>query len=230
MIQRLQSLPLLIGLSRGELLDVLERMDIDLCTQPAGTMLAEQGQRVDRLVYVLNGVVSVRQSLAPAPIHVAQQLVAPEGGALLLEPQRLWGRHQQFQHSYTLDTEATVCTLRKRQLMQLCAQYDTVLTNALSLLATISQRTAALTTQPLPADTLSRLRWLVARLMLPHATQLTLLATMETLAARLADTRLNISNALHTLQCQGQASLSRAAISFSADFLSACSPATAKMM
>lgn len=230
MIQRLQSLPLLIGLSRGELLSVLEHMDIDLCTRPAGMLLAEQGQRVDRLVYVLGGAVSARRTLAPAAIHVVQQMSATDGRSLILEPQRLWGRYQQFQHTYTLATDATVCTLRKQQLMQLIDQYDTVLTNVLTLLATISQRTAALALAAAPPDTLSRLRALVARLMLPGAQQLTLLATMEALADWLADTRLNISKALHTLQCQGQVSLSRAMVSFSWDYLSACSPARVKTM
>lgn len=202
MIERLQTLPLLLGLNREELLRIAERMELDFRKCPARTVVARQGERAKEAVYVLSGSMLAERQFDDTGLRMTEQV---EHTPWLIEPEKLWGRNQAYTRTYSLLSEGSLLVLRKLQLHRLATSFDAVMVNLLSLVCTQLSRAAEKLAQPLPDNTNERLLTFLKNNALSPTGQKTLHGTMAQIAQQLATTRLNVSATLHHWEDQGNA-------------------------
>lgn len=199
MFQRLQEFPLLMGLSKGELMRIVETMDFDFRKLPSDTTLATQGERCDRLIYLLSGTLEVRRSFSNAPIEICEQVMSESQAPYPIEPYNLWGMKQAFTHTYTLMTSGNVCVLRKQHVAALIGDYEVVRTNMLSVSCNTVQRMAAFRTLPFPTTPVERLTRFIVLNSLSPTGSIHIKAGMAELAAFLGINRLALSATLHQM-------------------------------
>lgn len=212
MFQRLQEFPLLMGLSKGELVHIVETMDFDFRKLPAGTVLATQGNRCDRLIYLLAGTLEVKRSLSNAPIEIIEQVTWGNEAPYPIEPHNLWGMKQLFMRTYTLATAGSVCILRKQHVATLVGDYEAVRTNMLSVSCNTVQRIAALRDLPFPTTPAERLTRFILLNTLSPTGSIHIKAGMAELAAFLGINRLALSTTLHQLADKGLLTIERKCI------------------
>ena len=209
MFEKLQELPLLMGLSKGELMSIVERVKFDFNKHAEGTTLVSQGERCDRIVYVLSGTVCADLQDAERGFLLSEQI---DTVPMVLEPQNLWGMKQRFARSYSLLTEGSTCSIDKRQLNGLISNFELVKTNVLSLVCNRLQGATALLTEPWPQTTEGRIVRFVRNLALNDSGHKVLHIKMQTLADMTCDTRLNVSQVLNRWQQEGLVSIRRGVI------------------
>ena len=209
MFEKLQELPLLMGLSKGELMSIVERVKFDFNKPAEGTTLVSQGERCDRIVYVLSGVVCADLHDAERGFLLSEHIDAVP---MLLEPQNLWGMKQLFSRSYSMLTEGSTCSIDKRQLNGLVSNYELVKTNLLSLVCNKLQGVTAQLHEPWPDTTAGRIVRFVRNHALTNTGHKVLRIKMQTLAEQICDTRLNVSNTLNQWQRDGLVNISRGVI------------------
>lgn len=209
MFEKLQELPLLMGLSKGELMSIVERVKFDFHKHAEGTTLVSQGERCDRIVYVLSGTVCADLQDAHRGFLLSE---TTDGVPMVLEPQNLWGMKQRFARTYSLVTEGSTCSIDKRQLSSLISNYELVKTNVLSLVCNKLQGVTSQLCEPWPDTTEGRIVRFIRNLALTDTGRKVLHIKMQTLAELTCDTRLNVSQALNRWQRDGLVSIRRGVI------------------
>lgn len=206
MFDKLQSLPLFIGLGVSDLMRIVELVDFDFQKYPEGTTFATQGERCDRIIYVLSGQVNIER------IYTGQELLVTEWTRTTpyaVELENLWGMHQVFNHTYTFTTEGSTCSINKRSLSRLISTYDIVKTNLLSILCNDIQHLHHDLIVPFPATTEARLFQFIERHTNHSEGRKEFRIKMRLLADMIDDTRINVSNVLNIWQEAGLAELRR---------------------
>lgn len=209
MFEKLQELPLLMGLSKSELMTIVERVKFDFNKHAEGTAIVGQGDRCDRIVFVLSGMVC---SDLNVPEHGFLLSEYSDSVPMVLEPQNLWGMKQRFCHSYTLVSEGSTCSITKQQLSWLISNFEIVKTNVLSLVCNKLQTVATRLLEPWPDTTERKLVKFVSDHSLSPSGRKVLRIKMSTLAQLTCDTRLNVSQVLNRWQREGQACIRRGII------------------
>lgn len=209
MFEKLQELPLLMGLSKGELMSIVERVNFDFNKHAEGTTLVSQGDRCDRIVYVLNGSVLAELHDAEHGFLLSEQM---DSVPMVLEPHNLWGMKQRFARSYSFTSEGSTCSIDKRQLSGLISSFELVKTNVLNLVCNKLQGVTAQMNMPWPDTTEGRIIRFVRNHALSESGHKILRIKMQTLAELICDTRLNVSQALNQWQREGLASIRRGCI------------------
>ena len=211
MFEKLQELPLLMGLSKAELLSIVERVKFDFRKHAEGTTLVSQGERCDRIVYVLSGTVCADLNNAEHGFLLSEYT---ESVPMVLEPQNLWGMKQKFSRSYMLVTEGSTCSIDKRQLNSLISSYELVKTNVLSLVCNKLQGVTSQLCERWPDSTEGRIVRFIRNHSLTDMGHKVLHIKMQTLADLTCDTRLNVSMVLNRWQHEGLVSIRRGVVEF----------------
>lgn len=209
MFEKLQELPLLMGLSKAELMSMVERVKFDFNKHAEGTILVSQGERCDRIVYVLSGTICAELQDVQRSFLLSEHI---DNVPMLLEPQNLWGMKQNFARSYSLTTEGSTCSIDKRQLSGMISSYELVKTNLLSLVCNKLQCVTAQVVESWPHTTEGRIVRFIRNHALTDTGHKVLHIKMQTLAELICDTRLNVSQALNRWQREGLVSISRGVI------------------
>ena len=131
MFEKLQELPLLIGLSVSELMEILENVKFEFNKYDEGTTIASQGDRCEKVIYILKGEICVDRRGGDM-IFTENVDKTP----FLLEPENLWGMKQKYTHTYSFNTEGNTCSIDKKQLNYLISNYGVMKTNLLAWCAT----------------------------------------------------------------------------------------------
>ena len=206
MFEKLQELPLLMGLSKAELMQIVERVNFDFHKHAEGTTIVSQGERCDRIVYVLSGTVMAELHDAESGFLLSEQM---DNVPMVLEPHNLWGMKQRFARSYSFVTDGSTCTIDKRQLSGLISSFELVKTNVLSLVCNKLQGVTAQMCEPWPDSTGDRIIRFIRNHALTDTGHKVLHIKMLTLAVLICDTRLNVSNTLNRWQREGLVSIRR---------------------
>ncbi len=209
MFQKLQELPLLMGLGVQELMRIVELVNFDFNKYAEGTTFVNQGDRCDRIIYVLGGIVCADRRDEDNNMLISEYI---DHCPFAIEPQNQWGMRQKFMHTYTFTTDGSTCSIDKRQLSNLISNFEIVKTNILSLVCNSLQATTAELQQPIPPSTEERLLRLLRVNMLTRTGRKVVRVKMEQLAHMTDDTRLSVSRVLNTWQRRGLIQLRRGGI------------------
>lgn len=209
MFDKLQSLPLFVGLGVSELMRLVEIVNLDFQKYTDGKMLAMQGGRCDKAIYVLDG------GLNAEFVDPTLGLMVTEWGdvaPLLLEVENLWGTRQQYSRTYTFLTEGSTCSIEKRQLMRLIGEFDVIRTNLLGMLSNEVQRARLSLHAPVAPTVEGRiLQFIKSRSVLATGGK-EIRVKMTPLAHLVNATRLNVSAVLNAWQDLGLVELRRGII------------------
>ncbi len=197
-----------MGLSVHELMRIVEIVDFDFNKHPEGTTIINQGDRCDKLIYVLSGDICVDYHDADNQILVSEYCTDTP---LVLQPENLWGMKQRFTHSLTFTSDGSTCTIDKRHLSTLISNYEVVKTNILSYVCNKLQNAVGELRQSVPPTSEGLLLQFLWRMSMFKNGRKIIRVKMNNLAEMLSDTRLNVSNVLNMWQEQKLVTLHRGA-------------------
>lgn len=200
MFERLQELPLLMGLSVNDLMNIVEKVNFDFGKYTEGSTLISQGDRCSRVIYVLNGIVCADHREAERNLMISEYI---DDTPFALELQNLWGMRQYFEHTYMFTTDGSTCSIDKRQLAQLISNYDIVKTNLLSMVCNRLQMAVSQSKRSIPESTEDRLKNFLDSYFLTKKGRKIIRVKMENLANILNTPRINISRVLNTWEEKG---------------------------
>lgn len=199
MYRRLLMLPIFNGLTTGELTQIIAQIHLDFNQHSDGETIVSQDDRCDRLIYVLSGQVECEYR-DPENRFTLSELM---GQPFLLEPSKLYGMSQRYDHSYTTLEPVDTVTISKRDFNNVMLNYSIVKTNILNMLCARIQHLTKLTREAEPDTVQKKLVQFLRRHVYTPKGQKTLYINMETLAMLIQETRLNVSFALRNLNQQG---------------------------
>ena len=209
MFQKLQELPLLMGLSVTELMRIVELVDFDFKKFSEGTTFVNQGDRCDRIIYVLSGEICVDRRDDNMNMLYTEYI---KDTPYLIEPHNQWGLKQRFTHTYTFTTDGSTIIIDKRQLSMLISEFDIIKTNILSMVCNNLQYANALLLEPFPSTTAEKLkRFVYVNSLVKHGRKI-IRIKMSELADIIDETRLNVSKTLNIWKEQGLVDIRRGCI------------------
>ena len=197
MFERLQSLPLLLGLGVHDLMNIVEKVKFAFDKYYDGYTIAYQGDRCDKIVYVLRGELCAARRDDEKGIYVQEYFLHEP---FLIEPQNLWGMQQKYERTYSFINEGSTCCIDKRQLTYLISKYEIVRTNFLSMICNKLQYANTTLRDGFPSTTLDKLKSFIKNNKICHDGRTNIKIKMNQLASLISDTRLNVSKTLNILQ------------------------------
>lgn len=103
------------GMSHADLMEVVTHTKIGFHKFPKGKCLVRAGESCNRLIFLINGTIQAEKTSDNHAYRVVEHLSAP----YLPEPERLFGIHQQYTHTYTTLTDVNMITIDKQEVMLL---------------------------------------------------------------------------------------------------------------
>jgi len=196
------------GMSHADLMEVVTHTKIGFHKFPKGKCLARAGEPCNRLVFLINGTLQAEHLADNHTYRVVERLTAP----YLPEPERLFGIHQQYAHTYTTLTDVNLITIDKQEVMLLLETQLVFRLNMLNLMATETQRLLHHPWRTCPKSLRERItHFFFAHCQYP-AGRKTFYILMRQLADLLNDSRIDISEALNQMQDDGLLTLYRGRI------------------
>lgn len=206
MFEKLQCLPLLMGLSVDDLMDIVEKVKFEFNKYQDGHLIVAQGDKCDKIIYVLNG------NLCTCKHDVNKSFMIYEyfnQEPYIIEPQNLWGMHQRFDRSYSFTSDGSTCIINKRNINYLMSHYDIIKTNFLNMICNKLQYSTESLSNSLPHTTEEKLMFFIKHNKVGYYGQTEIKIKMQQLANIISDTRLNVSNVLNKWKRLGIAEIHR---------------------
>ncbi len=206
MFERLQSLPLLLGLGVHDLMTIVEKVKFAFDKYYDGYTIVNQGDRCDKIIYVLRGELCAFRRNDAEGMHTYEYFTREP---YIIEPQNIWGMHQKYERTYSFTSEGSTCCIEKRQLTYLISKYEIVRTNFLSLICNKLQSCNALLREGIPSTTSGKLIKYIKNNKVVHDGRTVIKIKMDQLASLISDTRLNVSKVLNQWESRGIIELNR---------------------
>lgn len=196
------------GMSHADLMEVVTHTKIGFHKLPMGKRLISAGETCNRLTFLINGTLQTEHMADNRAYRIVERLSAP----YLPEPERLFGIHQQFTHTYTTLTDVNLITIDKQEVMLLLETQLVFRLNMLNQMATETQRLLHHPWRTCPKSLRERIiHFFFAHCQYPAGPK-TFYILMQQLADLLNDSRLDISLALNQMQEDGLLTLHRGRI------------------
>ena len=205
---RLLSLPLFSGLSHDDVMEIAGHNRLDFLKQRRGTVLVNEGDPSDRLLFLINGTVAKVSCADDKGYTLTEYMPAPYA----FQIPTLFGIHQHFTATYVAQTDCGYLSLEKRTIMQMANQYLVFRLNLLGILAVEAQRHARRLWNLPPATPREAIVRFISVRSTRQAGEKLLKIKMTRLAAETGYRRLEISKALASLAQDGLIEQSRGMI------------------
>ena len=208
MYDTLLDLPLLQGLGRADLTNILEKVKFHFDKYTPGQPITAQGDKCDKLIFILKG--RIRSELTDKENRYAldEFIDAPH----VIEPYSLFGMVTNYSSSYYADTDVSCVTIKKEYILTELNKYNIFQLNYLNIISNRAQSLHNRLLHTHVGDTREkRIHFLQQRCLNPSGEKY-LHIRMEDFAILIDDTRLNVSRALNNLQDRGLVALSRGEI------------------
>lgn len=206
---RLISLPLFIGLTRDDALDMAGRARFDFRRYSRGEVITSENQICNELHFVIQGELVATERAIDGSFTLEEYLSAP----YVVQPESLFGRSNRYTRTIVAQSdEVQILTVCKSDVRDILFTYTPFHLNYLNLLCTRQQNLKQrLWLQK--SDELSGIftEFLLRRCEYP-AGHKRLVSGMNELADHLHTTRLNVSRMLHELESNGLISMQRGMI------------------
>ncbi len=209
MFEKLQCLPLLIGLSVNDLMDIVEKVKFEFNKYPEDFTIVSQGDKCDKLIYILSGELCVSKIDGNQSIYLYEYFNRP---SYVIEPQNMWGMRQKYDRSYTFMSEGSTCVIEKKQVNYLMSKYDIIKTNFLNMICNKLQSSTNALTQQMPSNTEEKIIHFLKSNKVGFYGWTEIKAKMQQLANHITDTRLNVSKVLNKWQSKGMIEIRRGGI------------------
>lgn len=205
MFEKLLNLPLFQGLSRNDLTQILEKVKFRFRNLKVGELLQQQGEPCTDMVFLMNGEAYVKTEMKEHGMTFYESCRAP----LIIQPERLFGLHPVYSHSFIAKTEISSMEIEKGIVLSDLFNYDIFRLNFFNVLCTRAQQLSALQWQSFPDTLEGRVKHFFLGHSMSPTGEKALRARMKDFADFLSVTRISLSIALNNLSDQGLLQLSR---------------------
>ncbi len=195
----LSRLPLFQGMSVSELDHVIEKMRLDFSKVEAGNMIVAEGQRVDKLRFVLRGTVSAETTAIDRGYSIKETLNVP----CMLQIERLFGLSQHFSSTYFAESECQILSVTKADIVALATMSEVFRLNMMNVLCTMTQKAQSLPWYTMPHNIRQKIFMFIKDRTLRPAGRKEVNIGMVRLGKEIAESRLNVSKQLRQLQVEG---------------------------
>ncbi len=202
---QLFSLPLFQGMNHDDVDIIIETTKIGFGKHEAGTIVIHEGDKCDNLIFLINGTLAVETNANDHSYTVTEQLKAPS----LIQPDRLFGLHQRYTHTYKAIENANFMTLDKAEVMTLMEQYIIFRLNFMNMLSSICQKNSNQPWRAVPTTLRGKLIRFFEQHCIRPAGEKDIRILMNTLAEIVNDSRLDVSRELRAMESEGLINLTR---------------------
>lgn len=193
--ETLLRLPLFQGLGSNELMDIVNRTQMEFRTEPNGVELVKEGDICDKLLFLLDGKIYAETTNSNHRFILGEILSAP----FVFQPECLFGLTTRFTKSFYVKDDAQLLILSKQTIVEQFFHYEIFHFNLLNLLSSQIQQAQKLLWKETSKDLMHKFVFFVQTRAIRPAGEKILKIKMEDLASFLGETRLNISRMLHAL-------------------------------
>lgn len=192
----LLNLPLFLGMSRNDLLEVAGHTKFDFQKAEDGLTIAKDGEPCQRLYFLLMGELAVITEADDHGYRIEEDIKAPE----VFQLERIFGFNQHFTHTYIAKGECSMMSISKQEMLKLSDRYEIFRINLINLISTQTQKNNRRLFR-VPPKTLSEriIRWFESHCLRPAGEKMFYIK-MTRLAAEMNVKRIYVSNALNELQ------------------------------
>lgn len=204
----LSHLPLFQGMSLSELDEVVSKVRFDFSKIKAGDDIVSDGQRVDKLLFIIKGNVAVSTVSDDRGYKFFEYLQVP----CVLQPERLFGLTQRYSRSFRAEEECHVMAIDKADVMSLTSASEIFRLNVMNILCTMVQRSQRYPWHNKPADIHRKIFSFIENRCLRPAGKKILYIGMVRLAKEIGESRQNVSDELNAMHECGMIILQRGII------------------
>ena len=204
---RLQLLPLFQGISKEELLRMLERAKFNFVTAEPGEILFECGAAATQLVYILSGNVTATR-LYSEGLQVVEEFETP----MLFQPECLFGPNPTWRHTLVATTDVQMLLISKQDTLNHLLDFLTFRLALLNYLCGVTDKEQVFLILPTATTLSGRIIEYLSRRVTTMSGKKTFKVGMKSFATRLSTSRLAISKCLNDLERAGVLSLGRETI------------------
>ncbi len=204
----LLALPLFQGMSRDDLHKAAGQTRFDFRKLPAKATIVTEGDPCKRLYFLFGGTVRVTTYSGDHEYELRETITPP----FTFQPERLFGLHQQFTHTYATETPCSLLCITKKEALKLSTDFDIFRLNLLNLISTQSQKHNARLLSTPPKTLEQRIARFFASICVRQQGEKVLRIKMTRIADEINDSRLDASKALNRLDDRGLLHLHRAMI------------------
>ena len=199
-------LPLLQGISSGELLGWEENLRLDIDEFPASDLpLIRQGDNCSYLLYLVEGELQREYRSGDGIYAIRSLLKAPA----VIELDRLFGLTPTYEYTYRAKTEVRMLGIRKNLVGSHLMKSEVFRLNLLNTLSAIAQKRAAALIPCQLDNAEERLRHFIGTLFRDCEGEVELIIHMEELARYIGERRLTVSQILNRWAEEGNIRLGR---------------------
>lgn len=203
---RLTSLPLFVGLTREDALDMAGQARFDFRKPKQGERIVAEAQECSELVFVIQGELRSSEPAPDGSYTIEEYFAAPT----VLQPERLFGRRPRYTRNiYAESDDVQLLVVRKQDVRDILFNYMAFHLNYLNYVCSCQQLLLQRVWLPEPQS----LRERFVRFVQMHSEQMAgrkrIITGMNELATQLNTTRLNTSHLLHELESEGLITLQR---------------------
>jgi len=202
---KLLSMPLFQGMTRGELEHIVATARLDFKTVQPCTPIVAEYEPCDRLIFIIDGTIKVQTYADDRSFSLIETLSAPQ----LLQPERLFGLTQHFTHTFSADTLCHLFAISKSDIVNFIHQSEIFRINIMNTISARCQRSERTMWRHGQSTTRRRIVKFLSDHCMTHHGEKEAYIVMNVLAREVNDSRREVSDALKQLKADGLLTLER---------------------
>lgn len=195
-LSELHSLPLFLGMGKGELEDLHEHITLLHKRIKRRFVVVEENESCNKIIIIMQGSFHVKTVSDDHSYSVTELLHAP----YVIQPERIFGLTQRYSSTIVTQTPCEMMIIEKQMVMKLMEISLTFRINMLNILATKCQRMGRVVWQKETESIEKRLVKFFTTHVVHPAGSKQFHVKMNDLAREIGCSRLEISQALHVLE------------------------------
>ena len=196
MYDNLLQLPLFQGLCKDDFTTLIEKVKLHFITCKEGETIAAQDEICNRLLFILDGEVTVKRTDKEHHYSLTEQLDAPH----IIELYSMFGMYPTFKATYKAKTEVKLLSINKPYIYNELHKYEIVRINFLNLLSNTCQSAHRKLWNSHSGTMEAKIAHFLTNRCLKPQGEKVLHITMEDLGNLIDETRMNVSRLLNELQ------------------------------
>ncbi|MBO4565584.1 MAG: Crp/Fnr family transcriptional regulator [Bacteroidaceae bacterium] len=206
MFERMQSLPLLQGLTMQEFSDLIMNLKLDFQQWEEGDLIVGQGDRCNNLIYVIDGTFESELHDETTALILSEVCTSVPH---LIEPYNLFGVKRSYERSYVFKSSGSTFSISREFFMQRMLHNNIVRSNYINFLCNNLRKANALRTAVPHENIEEKIKSVIASFCLCSNGEKNVRVKMSDLADLVDETRLNVSSVLNKWNDQGLIELRR---------------------
>ena len=196
MFERMQSLPLLQGLSLQDFNDLIINLKLDFQQWDEGDVIVSQGERSSNLIYIMDGEFEVEIHDENTAL-ILTEVYDSETTPYLIEPYNLFSVKRTYERSYSFRTRGATFTISRDFFVQRMLHNNIVRSNFINYLCNNLRKSNSLRPAVPTNGVEAKMKAAIASFCLTTNGEKIVRVKMNDFASLIDETRLNVSNVLN---------------------------------